>query len=114
MGLAETRAKLTRAVLKLEERFSPGNLEWNGGQYPIVAVGSAALGMDLVEAGMLPAGSLPVSLRMFDEAGISLWPDGTPPDNARVRFDNKCYRVSQPTTHASGVLLRLILQPVQR
>ena len=114
MGLAETQAKLTRAALKLEARFSPGNLEWKGGQYPVIAEGSAAFGVDLEEGRLLPEGSLPVSLRLFDEAGVSLWPDGTPADGDRVKLRDMEYRVSAPTTHASGVLLRLVLSPAQR
>lgn len=114
MPLATTRAKLTRAALALEDRFSPGALEWKGGQYPVVAAGSAALGVDLAEGRLLPTGSLPISLRLFDEAGASLWPEGTPADGDRVRLNEQEWRVSDPVTHASGVLLRLVLVPIQR
>ena len=114
MPLASTRTKLTRAALALEDRFSPRTLEWNGGQYTVVAAGSAALGVDLAEGRLLPAGSLPISLRMFDEAGASLWPEGTPADGDRARLNDQDWRVSDPVTHASGVLLRLVLVPIQR
>lgn len=111
MGLAETQAKLTRAVASLESRFSPGKARWKGREYPALQSTREAT-EEVVLGGFAGKFRMALTFRLFDLSDETLWPEGKPVAGSLIEFPSgsgDLYRVLSVSEALGGATLRVSL-----